>query len=84
MEDPFLGDPFLDDMDLFYEGLLSEEDARRLYHRGEITHEQLTSYLNRRQRTADQQTGNSINPWIIAVLLLFIFFLCFIVIISGL
>ncbi|MBW6475100.1 MAG: hypothetical protein K0B14_18380 [Anaerolineaceae bacterium] len=40
-------DEFLDDQDLFYEMLLSKEDAWKLYHRGEITREQLNRYLDK-------------------------------------
>jgi len=38
-------DPFLDDFDLFYEGLLSREDAIEMYRRGEITEIELRNYL---------------------------------------
>lgn len=40
-------DEFLDDLDLLNEMLLSEEDAWKLYSRGEITREQLFGYLEK-------------------------------------
>ena len=42
-------DEFLDDQDLMNEVLLTEDDARRLYSRGEITREQLFQYLEKRK-----------------------------------
>jgi hypothetical protein len=43
-------DEFLDDQDLMNEMLLTEDDARRLYSRGEITREQLFHYLEKRKK----------------------------------
>jgi hypothetical protein len=42
-------DEFLDDQDLMNEMLLTEDDAWRLYRRGEITREQLFRYLEKRK-----------------------------------
>ena len=43
--EPSMEDPFLDDFDLFYEGILSREDAIEMYRRGEITESELRNYL---------------------------------------
>jgi hypothetical protein len=42
-------DEFLDDQDLMNEMLLTEDDAWKLYNRGEITREQLSCYLEKRK-----------------------------------
>lgn len=84
MEDPFLGDPFLDDLDLFYEGLLSEDDARLMYQRGEITHQQLMRYLEKKRSSGQQQAQTNIFPWFIALAGLIIFSFCLIAVINNL
>ena len=43
--EPSMEYPFLDDFDLFYEGILSREDAIEMYRRGEITETELRNYL---------------------------------------
>jgi hypothetical protein len=43
--EPSMEDPFLDDFDLFYECILSREDAIEMYRRGEITETELRNYL---------------------------------------
>jgi hypothetical protein len=48
-------DEFLDDQDLLNEMLLSEDDAWKLYNRGEITREQLFRYLEKRKNVEKNQ-----------------------------
>jgi hypothetical protein len=45
VQPPFDNDPWLDDFDLFYEGILSREDATEMFRRGEITETELQNYL---------------------------------------
>lgn len=75
-------DEFLDDQDLFNEMLLSKEDACELYHRGEITREQLNWYLDKLGKS--QQTKQEPDNWVKFALLIVllgsacVFFTCII------
>jgi len=83
VEDPFFDDPFLDDLDLFYEGLLSEEDARRMYRRGEITKAQLEAYLVHQQRRKGAATKPGSNMWVIALVIILLAAVCVCGLLSG-
>ena len=83
LEDPFFDDPFLDDLDLFYEGLLSEEDARRMYRRGEITKAQLDAYLGHRQQEQQPSAESFSKTWVIFIVIIILATVCLCGILSS-
>ena len=64
-------DEFLDDQDLMNEMLLSEDDAWKLYNRGEITREQLFRYLEKRKNNEniEQKPGTLIKIVFLVIVL---------------
>ena len=64
-------DDFLDDLDLLNEMLLTEDDAWRLYNRGEIKREQLNRYLEKHKNIdKNEQKPSSLIKIVILVIVL--------------
>ena len=83
MEDFYFYEFYLDDYALFMDGLLSEEDAREMYQRGEISRQQLADYIYLKQNQTQQQADQNTNPWVVAVITLIIIVVCLCAVLSG-